>query len=80
MCNPPFHATAEDAMKATYRKNRNLKGKRASKVELNFGGQHKELWCKGGEARFIKDMIYESKHYAENCLWFTYISLQSFTP
>lgn len=71
MCNPPFHATAEDAMKATFRKQRNLKGKRISKAELNFGGQHNELWCKGGEARFIKDMIYESKHYGENCLWFT---------
>ncbi|MDG1661376.1 MAG: 23S rRNA (adenine(1618)-N(6))-methyltransferase RlmF [Winogradskyella sp.] len=71
MCNPPFHASELDAKKATSRKNRNLKSKRNSNAVSNFGGQHHELWTKGGEARFIKDMIYESRNFAENCLWFT---------
>ena len=71
MCNPPFHASAEDAKKATQRKLKNLKGKQYKSPILNFGGQHNELWCKGGEARFIKDMIFESKHYGNQCKWFT---------
>lgn len=71
MCNPPFHASLEDAQKASLRKLKNLKGKKPSKPVLNFGGQHNELWTKGGEVRFVKDMIYESKHFAKQCFWFT---------
>lgn len=71
MCNPPFHASAADAEKASLKKLKNLKGKRPNKALLNFGGQNNELWTKGGEARFIKDMIYESKHFGKQCLWFT---------
>lgn len=71
ICNPPFHASAEDAQKASLKKQKNLKGKRPNKALLNFGGQHNELWTKGGEARFVKDMIYESKHFGKQCLWFT---------
>lgn len=71
MCNPPFHASAEDAEKASLKKLKNLKGKRPSKALLNFGGQNNELWTKGGEARFVKDMIYESKHFGKQCYWFT---------
>lgn len=71
MCNPPFHSSELDAKKATYRKIKNLKGNQPKKLELNFGGQHNELWCKGGEARFIKDLIYESRYFAKQCQWFT---------
>jgi 23S rRNA (adenine1618-N6)-methyltransferase len=71
MCNPPFHASLDDAQKASLKKLKNLKGKRPSKALLNFGGQQNELWTKGGEARFVKDMIYESKHFGEQCFWFT---------
>ena len=71
MCNPPFHASAEDAKKAALRKVKNLKGKSQKKLTLNFGGQHNELWCKGGEARFIKDLIFESRNFSKQCDWFT---------
>ena len=71
MCNPPFHASLEEAQKASLRKLKNLKGRRPSKAVLNFGGQQDELWTKGGEARFVKDMIYESKHFEKQCFWFT---------
>lgn len=71
MCNPPFHASLEEAQKASLRKLKNLKGKKPSKALLNFGGQNNELWTKGGEARFVKDMIYESKHFGKQCFWFT---------
>ena len=71
ICNPPFHASLQDAQKASSKKLRNLKGKSKGKPVLNFGGQHNELWTKGGEARFVKDMIYESKHFGKQCFWFT---------
>ncbi len=69
MCNPPFHASIEEAHKGTQRKWRNL-GKGHSK-KLNFGGQNAELWCPGGEFQFIASMIRESKAYAKQCLWFS---------
>ncbi|CAM4209014.1 23S rRNA (adenine(1618)-N(6))-methyltransferase RlmF [Pseudoalteromonas byunsanensis] len=69
MCNPPFHASQKDAEQGTNRKWQNLKQKPTS--TLNFGGQSQELWCDGGEKRFIKTMIRESKDYAEQVGWFT---------
>ena len=69
ICNPPFHASAEAAQSSNFRKVKNLTG--SDKSKLNFGGQHNELWCEGGELKFIKNMIFESKQFAENCLWFT---------
>lgn len=69
MCNPPFHASIAQANKGTARKWRNL-GKSPS-TRLNFGGQNAELWCEGGEIKFIARMIEQSMHYARQCLWFT---------
>lgn len=71
ICNPPFHASPEEALKATTRKAKNLQYKQASKPVLNFGGQNAELWCDRGEIGFITQMIYESVKYPENVLWFT---------
>ena len=69
MCNPPFHASMEQANKGTQRKWRNL-GKGHSE-KLNFGGQNAELWCPGGEIKFIAKMIEQSIEFAAQCLWFT---------
>lgn len=69
ICNPPFHASAAAAASATKRKLKNLKSKGAE--TLNFGGQHNELWCEGGEIAFLKNMIRQSKHHADNVVWFT---------
>jgi 23S rRNA (adenine1618-N6)-methyltransferase len=71
ICNPPFHASPEEANKSTSRKVSNLKGKKSLNPVLNFGGQNAELWCNGGEIGFITQMIYESAKYASQCLWFT---------
>jgi 23S rRNA (adenine1618-N6)-methyltransferase len=71
ICNPPFHASAKEAQQASIRKLSNLQKKAVSKAELNFGGKSNELWCPGGEVQFVCDMIYQSKKYADNCLWFT---------
>lgn len=73
MCNPPFHASAEEANKSTSRKvaNLNPKEKKITNPVLNFGGHNAELWCDGGEIGFVTQMIYESAKYAMQCQWFT---------
>ena len=73
LCNPPFHANAEEAASGSRRKWKNL-GKLDPKrklPELNFGGQSAELWCTGGEASFLKRMIAESAAFAGQVLWFS---------
>ncbi|MBE9532949.1 MAG: RlmF-related methyltransferase, partial [Proteobacteria bacterium] len=69
LSNPPFHASTEAAQKGTQRKWKNL-GKGTSN-KLNFGGQNAELWCPGGEVKFIATMIEQSVAFAEQCLWFS---------
>ncbi|PTX42149.1 23S rRNA m(6)A-1618 methyltransferase [Christiangramia gaetbulicola] len=69
ICNPPFHASKEEADKAASRKIKNLGLKDSS--ELNFGGQANELWCNGGEALFLKRMIRESALFKTQVGWFT---------
>ncbi|MCD9150113.1 23S rRNA (adenine(1618)-N(6))-methyltransferase RlmF [Pseudophaeobacter flagellatus] len=69
MCNPPFHGSIEKANKGTERKWANLGKGRSTK--LNFGGQNAELWCPGGEIKFIAHMVEQSTEFADQCLWFT---------
>lgn len=69
VCNPPFHASADEAQAGTQRKWRGL-GKSPAKA-LNFGGQANELVCAGGEAAFLSTMIAESQRFAQQCTWFT---------
>ncbi len=68
MCNPPFYTSEADASKNANQKLKNL-GKGAS--ELNFGGQHSELWCNGGEALFLKRMIKQSVDFKSQVGYFT---------
>lgn len=71
ICNPPFHASLEDAQKGTKRKIKNLSGKKTNTPKLNFSGIPSELIYEGGELKFIHNMIWESRKFAENCFWFT---------
>jgi len=71
ICNPPFHSSQEEATKSSIRKINNLENTRTTTPILNFGGQNTELWCNGGEIRFITQMIYESVKYPLQCFWFT---------
>ena len=71
ICNPPFHASAEEAISGTLRKLKNLSGKKAAEAVLNFGGQSNELWCEGGEKKFIKKMITQSRQFPDSCLWYS---------
>lgn len=71
ICNPPFHASQEEATKSALRKVNTLDDKKSTKPLLNFGGQNAELWCDGGELGFITQMIFESAKYPLQCFWFT---------
>lgn len=71
ICNPPFHSSKEEAEEVALRKLGSLKGERVGKARLNFGGNANELWCDGGELRFLLNMISESRNYRKNCGWFT---------
>jgi 23S rRNA (adenine1618-N6)-methyltransferase len=71
ICNPPFHASLAEARAGTLRKLQNLTGKKPSQVPLNFGGKNNELWCDGGEKQFVRDMILQSKLFADTCFWFS---------
>lgn len=71
ICNPPFHASAKEANVGNIRKVSNLKQTQVKNASLNFGGQNAELWCEGGEVKFIQNMMTESKLFAKNVLWFT---------
>lgn len=78
VCNPPFHASQAEARSGSIRKLTNLTQKSITKLSLNFGGQNSELWCEGGEERFVGDMVRQSKEFAGSCFWFsTLISKES---
>jgi 23S rRNA (adenine1618-N6)-methyltransferase len=83
LCNPPFHASADEALRGSQRKWRAL-GKADPKRKLpvlNFGGQAAELWCEGGEARFVTQLISESAQIPHQVLWFsTLVSKASNLP
>lgn len=81
ICNPPFHASQDEATKQALRKVTNLENEKTksqdksrpteAKLTLNFGGKNAELWCSGGEIGFITQMIYESVKYPLQVFWFT---------
>ncbi len=82
LCNPPFHASQEEADATATKKLRNL-GKRevGAKLVLNFGGKKSELWCEGGEERFVCQMVEESVDFAGQCFWFsTLVSKKTTLP
>ncbi|MGY2259727.1 23S rRNA (adenine(1618)-N(6))-methyltransferase RlmF [Pseudomonas sp. SDO55104_S430] len=83
MCNPPFHSSLEEATRGSSRKWRAL-GKADPKRKLpvlNFGGQAAELWCEGGEVRFVTQLIGESAQVGQQVLWFsTLVSKASNLP
>ena len=78
ICNPPFHASHAEAYSGTLRKLNNLSSGKMTKPVLNFGGQQRELWCDGGEVRFVQDMIRQSKQFFDSVFWFsTLVSRES---
>ncbi|AYC35029.1 23S rRNA (adenine(1618)-N(6))-methyltransferase RlmF [Pseudomonas cavernae] len=83
LCNPPFHASLDEASRGSQRKWKNLGKLDPSRKlpQLNFGGQGAELHCTGGEAAFIARMAAESVAFAEQVFWFsTLVSKASNLP
>lgn len=71
LCNPPFHASPEEAAAGSERKLRNLGLGKGTKPTLNFGGQNAELWCDGGEEAFLRRMVEQSAEIPTQCFWFS---------
>jgi 23S rRNA (adenine1618-N6)-methyltransferase len=68
VCNPPFYASLEEALKVNQQKNKNLQ---LDKNKRNFSGTASELWYKGGEKAFLHNYLYQSSLFKEQCIWFT---------
>ncbi|TBX25330.1 23S rRNA (adenine(1618)-N(6))-methyltransferase RlmF [Jiulongibacter sediminis] len=66
-CNPPFYESAKEAEDAAQQKSSNLK----TKNTRNFGGRGHELWCPGGEKKFINDIAFQSKFFKDQIKWFS---------
>lgn len=77
MCNPPFHSSSREVKEKSQRKWEKL-GQDAG-AGLNFGGRNNELWCEGGEPRFLNKMMSESKQFAKQCHWFSSLISQKTT-
>ncbi len=59
MCNPPFYKSKEDYLATVGKKNRKLHQVEEN-FHTNFKGLSNELWCTGGEKKFITQLITES--------------------
>jgi 23S rRNA (adenine1618-N6)-methyltransferase len=71
ICNPPFHASVAEANAGTLRKLKNLNLPETEIPVKNFGGKNGELWCPGGEEKFIVNMIRQSRQFSDSCYWFS---------
>jgi 23S rRNA (adenine1618-N6)-methyltransferase len=71
VCNPPFHKSLEEAKFQNIRKTSNLQKTKVTEELPNFSGFEAELYCDGGELAFITQMLYESRKYPLQVLWFT---------
>lgn len=79
LCNPPFHASLEEARAGADRKRSQLG--LGDKGKLNFGGKCNELWCEGGGRVFIERMIEESSKMPSAVTWYTtLVSKETFLP
>ncbi|MDP4679827.1 MAG: 23S rRNA (adenine(1618)-N(6))-methyltransferase RlmF [Cyclobacteriaceae bacterium] len=78
ICNPPFHNSVEEQQAVSTRKVKNLSKGKVRTATLNFGGQANELWYEGGERKFIRELIRQSKNFATSCFWYsTLVSKQT---
>ncbi len=73
ICNPPFFSSAKEARQASLKKSYALTNSkmRSAQKARNFGGQHSELWCNGGELDFVRRLIQDSQLLASRCLVFS---------
>ena len=77
ICNPPFYASVREAEGGTGKQIDQNTDKNAEPI-LNVEGQNHELWCDGGEEKFVRNMVLQSKKFASNCFCFsTLVSKES---
>jgi len=78
ICNPPIYASVREAEPGTRRKINLLDPDKSDDSILNLQSQNHELWCDGGEEKFVRNMILQSKKFASNCFCFsTLVSKES---
>ena len=78
ICNPPFHNSVEEAQEGSNRKVKNLSKGKVKIATFNFGGQINELCYEGGERKFIRELIRQSKNFCDSCFWYsTLVSKQT---
>ena len=70
ICNPPFYASAGEAAAANALKWKKL-GLSEKSFGRNYGGHSGELWVKGGEEAFVRQMIAESRAFVHQFEWFS---------
>ena len=68
ICNPPFFKNKKEADRQSQRKVKNLN---LQSKEKNFGGRSNELWCPGGEKKFIETLVKESLGFKDQIHWFS---------
>ena len=61
----------KEASENTDRKWKNLGKSPDFNNTLNFGDKSAELWCEGGDEKFLQHMISESETFAQSVGWFT---------
>ena len=71
VCNPPFHSSARDAEAGTLKKIHQVNPDKSAETNLNVGDQNHELWYDGGEEKFVRNMILQSKKFSSNCFCFS---------
>jgi len=77
ICNPPTYSSAKEAEAGKLKKTLQNSDNKAESI-INVGEQNHELWCDGGEEKFIRNMILQSKKFASNCFCFsTLVSKES---
>jgi len=74
ICNPPFHDTLAES--ETLQSSNSLQTSENENPTQKTGIHNSELCCEGGEERFLKDMIRQSKNFAASCLWFSTLILK----
>ena len=71
VCNPPFYASLADYQAENLRKLSNLAQATVTTSAQNFGGQGGELLCEGGEEKFVRNMVRQSRQHLKSCFWFS---------
>ncbi|HEY3370864.1 MAG TPA: 23S rRNA (adenine(1618)-N(6))-methyltransferase RlmF [Prolixibacteraceae bacterium] len=78
ICNPPALAFTKDSEAGARRKIQPVNPDTSVEPILNLGDQHQENYCDGGEEKFVRNMILQSRKFASNCFCFsTLVSKES---